>query len=54
MPRLLLPLLVTLLLAACDSTPASDRPHWRRPGPAATGPVERIILPDDGFYDSLA
>lgn len=32
----------------------SRMPPWRRPGPAADGPIERRIIPDDGFQENLA
>jgi hypothetical protein len=33
----------------------NDRPpYWRRPGPALLEPIERRVLPDDGFLDNLA
>jgi hypothetical protein len=47
-------LLLPLLLANCQAAPSDSAPHWRRPGPAVLGPLEREVLPDDGFLDSLA
>ncbi len=41
-------------MAGCGSMGDSAPPSWRRPGPAATGPLERQIVPDDGFRANLA
>jgi hypothetical protein len=44
-----------LVMAGCASMDAdSARPAWRQPGPAAEGPLERHIVPDDGFRADLA
>ena len=52
-------LLLSLAAAGCSNdryTIHGDNdapPAWREPGPAATGPIERRVLPDDGFRDHL-
>ena len=43
--------------AACGPVVLGGRegpPPWRSPGPAADGPIERRVVPDDGFRDYLA
>jgi hypothetical protein len=50
---LLLVGLMALVAVRCApdrfGVPDTGRPFWRQPGPAATGPIERRRLPDDGF-----
>lgn len=49
--------LAAMLLAVAGCTAMegdSARPAWRQPGPAAEGPLERHIVPDDGFRADLA
>lgn len=42
-------------LAGCNSMGGDAAPPaWRRPGPAAQGPLERHMVPDDGFRADLA
>jgi hypothetical protein len=56
-------LTIALVLTAASAMPGcggmrlgeQDRPpSWRRPSPAMLEPLERYVVPDDGFLDHLA